>query len=1766
MPGAQREAALSWLSQAAYLDFTGRTRLTPVGEIDQILRTSTFNLGNRFAARQSEQLLGLRTSADPTDGFAFVDHLPNTSAGFSATVFKSNGANEYTIAIRGTELSSLSADVLNADILGIALRGRAGDQLISAYRFYKQLITTSGQQVQYSSAELDKLAEIYAQSELAFTAISGALPIAGSVLKQFAVQRFRGELVDSTLETNKGLGAIEVGATVNFTGHSLGGHVSTLLAGMVNQFAEANAVSQVTLGEVVTFNAPGQKEYFTTNTRVDVRAIAGKITNVVAEGGMTVASALRQSEGRRVLVPIEHEPGPVFANHYIVKLSDALAVAELFTELAPEMPEESVHALLRAAAGTGGRTLENLLDALRRTLLGAQVAPTAAESREALYDNIAALRLQDAYQALQGAASIMPIGNLGAAEFANSAKLDFGYLVALETLSPFAIEDSAEQLSKAHPDLHALWQADFAIPQQWARRFNDDYLVDRARYLATVLERNTKDSTSPVVGGDVSYWDVARAVLLRPLTALAGVAFGREDGDAVDSRLVGGTTTRLYGAGGDDELRGGLGRDHLYGDAGDDRLYGKGDDDSLFGGAGADTLNGATGTDKYYFYTGGGADTVVDEAEPAGDAKRQLGEIYFGGANGDIRVAGLFTTTDPDRKHYTFTAGDGSEFVAAYLGDLATATPGNLVLWRADDGSNIVTLTNFVSGDFGILLDPNAPQRTYTDKFGTDQPDNEFILGGPHASSLSSDAPDQKVHGLGGADYILVSHANAQALGGDGNDYAINGPGNQSLFGEGGRDVLVASEGDDRLEGGADDDALQGGADADYLDGGEGHDVLDGGAGADVIAGGEGHDLIFGGGSVTVQIGSWDAFADGSLDWGAVDDSGDVLFRGLVGESNVEGDAGDVISAGPGRDWVFAGDGLDVVSGGDDVDYLVGQAGGDFLDGDDGDDALYGDGAQGDLAGGFGAFAVYTLPHAHGDDSLRGGAGNDFLSGDGGSDELYGGDHDDILVGDSANVAEQFHGSDYLDGGAGNDILLGYGKGDTLFGGEGDDELGGDSSTLSGDLHGDDFLDGEGGNDVLHGDGGADVLFGGAGNDVLDGDASNVAFEFHGDDELDGGDGDDALQGGGGSDWLFGGAGNDSLIGDRPEVPAAFAGDDYLDGAAGNDVLEAGAGNDTLTGGPGNDMLRGQAGDDLYLIRAGSQQEFIDDLEGANVVRFESGVTFAGITVSQITGSDGNAYLYLQHGATDIAYVRAGLTSEAFRYEFADGSVKTAADWRDRLTSFADHFGTSGADLLSGTGLGDFFFPGNGNDTILFGLGSGYDRVAGFGQRPGLAAGLDVVHVTGGLVADDLDVLRDQEGHLTLLLRASGDRIQLDSWSAQASNAHSGYQVMFDDGSGLTAADLMARAIVPGDGNDVLIGGPGADAIDGGPGDDWLYGNNNSNPVNGGADHNVLLGGAGNDRIHGGFGDDVIDGGPGDDILDGSSGADTYRWGAGDGTDLIESGGYGEGNVLELKAGIGPHDVTLMQGSIVVYINATGESLTLEDWYSEVGQPTGHTPYVTVQEFRFADGTVWDATLINEMANHATPFDDELRGIFTADVLHGLGGDDTLKGFSGDDVLYGGDGDDALDGGGGADELVGGAGNDVLTGSGLLAGGAGDDLLVGSGVFLFGAGDGSDRITGGGVIQFAAGIDSLDVRIMSDGAALTVDYGSGKVTIALGTAGDHASHGLGLVRFAGGEEWSREEIVARTEVVPKPLAGGAGDDALVTERRRRRRLFGRRRR
>lgn len=117
----------SWLSQAAYLDFSGLAQNNLPG-FKARLQASTINDDKIFSPDQATAF------TDSTDGFSFVNYAPNDLTGFSATVFKSNSANEYTISVRGTEPSGwgLLDGLVWADIGGVVFGGKAIPQLISA--------------------------------------------------------------------------------------------------------------------------------------------------------------------------------------------------------------------------------------------------------------------------------------------------------------------------------------------------------------------------------------------------------------------------------------------------------------------------------------------------------------------------------------------------------------------------------------------------------------------------------------------------------------------------------------------------------------------------------------------------------------------------------------------------------------------------------------------------------------------------------------------------------------------------------------------------------------------------------------------------------------------------------------------------------------------------------------------------------------------------------------------------------------------------------------------------------------------------------------------------------------------------------------------------------------------------------------------------------------------------------------------------------------------------------------------------------------------------------------------------------------------------------------------------------------------------------------------------------------------------------------------------------------------------------------------------
>ncbi|WP_291983829.1 calcium-binding protein [Candidatus Accumulibacter sp. ACC005] len=230
--------------------------------------------------------------------------------------------------------------------------------------------------------------------------------------------------------------------------------------------------------------------------------------------------------------------------------------------------------------------------------------------------------------------------------------------------------------------------------------------------------------------------------------------------------------------------------------------------------------------------------------------------------------------------------------------------------------------------------------------------------------------------------------------------------------------------------------------------------------------------------------------------------------------------------------------------------------------------------------------------------------------------------------------------------------------------------------------------------------------------------------------------------------------------------------------------------------------------------------------------------------------------------------------------------------------------------------------------------------------------------------------------------------------------------------------------------------------------------------VNGSGGNDYLLGAGGNDNLKGGTGDDTLDGGSGNDTLNGGSGNandglgnDTYLFGRGDGNDTIYDQDVTAGNMdtIRFKDGVLPSDVTLSRpasGSedLLLSINGTTDSLRVFAWFGSVSN--------RVERVEFADGSVWDTTVLIKAPIQGTSGADYLVGRDDlADTIMGNAGNDILIGGGGNDRLEGGAGDDTLKGGTGNDTLDGGSGNDTLNGG---SGNANDGL--GNDTYLFGRG------------------------------------------------------------------------------------------------------------
>jgi Ca2+-binding RTX toxin-like protein len=320
------------------------------------------------------------------------------------------------------------------------------------------------------------------------------------------------------------------------------------------------------------------------------------------------------------------------------------------------------------------------------------------------------------------------------------------------------------------------------------------------------------------------------------------------------------------------------------------------------------------------------------------------------------------------------------------------------------------------------------------------------------------------------------------------------------------------------------------------------------------------------------------------------------------------------------------------------------------------------------------------------------------------------------------------------------------------------------------------------------------------------------------------------------------------------------------------------------------------------------------------------------------------------------------------------------------------------------------------------------------------------------------------------------------------------YNVELLDGTRLIKDTGDSHTLTGSDQADQIDARGGDDIIDAGKGDDKIFGRSGND---------TIYDGAGNDEVIAGNGDDVLYAGAGSDKLRGGQGNDRFIFANGFGHDEISDFG-GELDRIEFTGDFSSDKVSFeKQGyNLIVRFTDSTDVLTVNSFFL--------TNISSIEEFEFADGTIWSADEVWEK----TP------GTYNKNALRTINGteeNDTLVGDDGvNQTIYGCDGDDTLDGAqGSSDSLIGGAGSDTY----LFGRNSGRDLIREN------PGDkGIDRI----VLEEGITTDDIVVSSTRDGVVLSIIGSNAKLTLQ---RLNPEFFEIEQIVFSDGTIWDAEHVV-----------------------------------
>ena len=211
-------------------------------------------------------------------------------------------------------------------------------------------------------------------------------------------------------------------------------------------------------------------------------------------------------------------------------------------------------------------------------------------------------------------------------------------------------------------------------------------------------------------------------------------------------------------------------------------------------------------------------------------------------------------------------------------------------------------------------------------------------------------------------------------------------------------------------------------------------------------------------------------------------------------------------------------------------------------------------------------------------------------------------------------------------------------------------------------------------------------------------------------------------------------------------------GNDVLNGGAGNDIIDGGWGADTMTGGAGNDTYKVDTSDDIIIeqVNGGVDKVALTLFQGhynlsenvENLTAFSSG--YSDFNAS-IRGNTLNNVIEVDGGNSDWSIQIYG--------DGGNDTLKVRNSYGNLLV------GGAGDDIFDGAidGATDWLNGGAGNDTFLFGRGSGIDTIE---QDDDLQGETDTVLFGAGVTFDQLWFKKDGQ-FLEVSIIGTSDSIRM---------------------------------------------------------------------------------------------------------------------------------------------------------------------------------------------------------------------------------------------------------------------------------------------------------------------------------------------------------------------------------------------------------------------